>query len=308
MITCGAIILGCGGEQKTADYNIAVIAKSTGSDFWQNVKRGVNTAAIEYNTNVTFIGPENEEDWSAQNTMIVSAVARGADAIVLSAIDYELTRDAVDAAAAAGVRIITIDSGVDSGNVSAFIGTDNTEAGRLAGKAALELCGDTPAVLGLVNYSESTENVREREEGLRAFAAENGMTVAAVANVESNTESATAGAKKLLSEHPEINVIIGFNEWMTLGVGYAVQDMGLSEEVAAVGFDSNVVSVGMLETGEMDALIVQNPFAIGYLGVKSAVELLGGKDIAAVDNTSIIVVTKENMFEPEVQRILFKFW
>ena len=273
MITCGAIILGCGGEQKTADYNIAVIAKSTGSDFWQNVKRGVNAAAIEYNTNVTFIGPENEEDWSAQNTMIVSAVARGADAIVLSAIDYELTRDAVDAAAAAGVRIITIDSGVDSGNVSAFIGTDNTEAGRLAGKAALELCEDTPAVLGLVNYSEST-----------------------------------AGAKKLLSEHPEINVIIGFNEWMTLGVGYAVQDMGLSEEVAAVGFDSNVVSVGMLETGEMDALIVQNPFAIGYLGVKSAVELLGGKDIAAVDNTSIIVVTKENMFEPEVQRILFKFW
>ena len=308
MITCGAIILGCGGEQKTADYNIAVIAKSTGSDFWQNVKRGVNAAAVEYNTNVTFIGPENEENWSAQNAMIVSAVARGADAIVLSAIDYELTRDAVDAAAAAGVRIITIDSGVDSGNVSAFIGTDNTEAGRLAGKAALELCGDTPAVLGLVNYSESTENVREREEGLRAFAAENGMTVAAVANVESNTESATAGAKKLLSEHPEINVIIGFNEWMTLGVGYAVQDMGLSEEVAAVGFDSNVVSVGMLETGEMDALIVQNPFAIGYLGVKSAVELLGGKDIAAVDNTSIIVVTKENMFEPEVQRILFKFW
>ena len=90
MITCGAIILGCGGEQKTADYNIAVIAKSTGSDFWQNVKRGVNAAAIEYNTNVTFIGPENEEDWSAQNTMIVSAVARGADAIVLSAIDLSL--------------------------------------------------------------------------------------------------------------------------------------------------------------------------------------------------------------------------
>ena len=84
--------------------------------------------------------------------------------------------------------------------------------------------------------------------------------------------------------------------------------MGLSEEVAAVGFDSNVVSVGMLETGEMDALIVQNPFAIGYLGVRSAVELLGGKDIAAVDNTSVTVVTKDNMFEPEVQRILFKFW
>ena len=87
------------------------------------------------------------------------------------------------------------------------------------------------------------------EEGLRAFASENGMTIAAVANVESNTESATAGAKELLSEHPEINVIVGLNEWMTLGVGYAVQDMGLSDKVAAVGFDSNVVSVGMLETG-----------------------------------------------------------
>ena len=308
MITCGAIILGCGGKQKTADYDIAVITKSTGSDFWQNVKRGVNAAAVEYHTNVTFNGPDNEENWAAQNTMIVSAVARGADAIVLSAIDYELTRDAVDAAAAAGVRVITIDSGVDSDNVSAFIGTDNTEAGRLAGKAALDLCGGETAVIGLVTYSESTENVREREEGLRAFAAENGMTVAAVVSVESNTESATAGAKKLLSEHPEINVIIGFNEWMTLGAGYAVQEMGLSEKVIAVGFDSNVVSVGMLETGEMDALIVQNPFAIGYLGVQSAVELLGGKEISSVDNTSVTVVTKENMFEPEIQRILFRFW
>lgn len=85
----GIIILSCSGESSPQDsYKIAVIAKSTVSDFWQNVRRGVKAAATEYNIEISFDGPENEEDYVAQNEMITSAVARGVDVIVLSAIDY----------------------------------------------------------------------------------------------------------------------------------------------------------------------------------------------------------------------------
>lgn len=126
-------------------------------------------------------------------------------------------------------------------------------------------------------------------------------------NVDSNIESATAGALELLNEHPEINAIVGFNEWTTLGVGYAVEQLGLADTVAAVGFDSNVVSIGMLETGEMDALIVQNPFAIGYIGVQTAYELLNNGEVDETILTSATVVTRENMFSESIQRILFRF-
>lgn len=349
----GIIILSCSGESSPQDsYKIAVIAKSTVSDFWQNVRRGVKAAATEYNIEISFDGPENEEDYVAQNEMITSAVARGVDVIVLSAIDYYESVDAVNAAVAAGVKVVMIDSGVDSDRISSFIGTDNYGAGRLAGEAALdavtkmhngddsssdsvtdsssdsvadtEFNGDnvtksndtsdndddfdySKIIIGLVNYDPNSANGQEREAGLRAVAEENGATVAGVVNVDSNIESATAGALELLNEHPEINVIVGFNEWTTLGVGYAVEQLGLADEVAAVGFDSNVVSIGMLETGEMDALVVQNPFAIGYLGVQSAYLLLSGTEIAQSTLTTATVVTKDNMFDEQNQRILFRF-
>lgn len=111
----------------------------------------------------------------------------------------------------------------------------------------------------------------------------------------------------MMREHPDINVIVGFNEWMTLGVGYAMRELGTAAGVYAVGFDSNVVSVGMLETGEMDALIVQNPFAMGYLGVASACDAIAGKTLDKNVDTATTVVTKSNMYDPDIQRILYRF-
>lgn len=112
----------------------------------------------------------------------------------------------------------------------------------------------------------------------------------------------------MLKEHPEINVIATFNEWTSLGVGYAVEELGIGEETFVAAFDSNVVSVGMLETGEVDALIVQNPFAMGYLGVECAYSLINGlePEKKTVD-TATMVITRENMFDEECQKVLFAF-
>ena len=75
-----------------------------------------------------------------------------------------------------------------------------------------------------------------------------------------------------------------------------------------VAFDSNVVSVGMLETGEVDALIVQNPYAMGYLGVENAYNLINGLQVEKEEiDTSLLIVTKENMYDEESQRLLFSF-
>ncbi len=97
----------------------------------------VNSAAIEYNVSVSFEGPENEEDYKAQNDMIKKAVSDGADVILLSAIDYVKSNDAVEYAVNSGVKVITIDSSIESENVSLFIGTDNVGAGKAAGEAAV---------------------------------------------------------------------------------------------------------------------------------------------------------------------------
>ena len=300
----------CACSKTDSKEYIAVIAKAVNSDFWHNVNNGVLSAATEYNVTVTFEGPENEENYYAQNALIEAAVKNGADAIVLSAIDYNNSVDTVNAAVREGVKVIAIDSDVNSDAVSLFIGTDNIAAGKEAGKAAVDgFSADSEIIIGLVNYNANTDNGNQREKGFREYIGTvSNARIAASVTAESNEESATAAAEKLLKQNPRINVIVGFNEWMTLGVGNAVKNLGLSKKVRSVGFDSNLISVGMLETGEMDALIVQNPFAIGYLGVEKAAALISGESLPSREiYTDVTTVTKENIFDNDIQKILFRF-
>ena len=300
----------CACTKTDSKKYIAVITKAVNSDFWHNVNNGVLSAATEYNVSVTFEGPENEEDYNAQNALIEAAVKNGADAIVLSAIDYNNSVDTVNAAVREGVKVVTIDSDVNSDAVSLFIGTDNIAAGKEAGKAAVDgFSADSEIIIGLVNYNANTDNGNQREKGFREYIGTvSNARIAASVTAESNEESATAAAERLLRQNPRINVIVGFNEWMTLGIGNAVKNLGLSKKVRSVGFDSNLISVGMLETGEMDALIVQNPFAIGYLGVEKAAALISGESLPSGEiYTDVTRVTKENIFDNDIQKILFRF-
>ena len=112
----------------------------------------------------------------------------------------------------------------------------------------------------------------------------------------------------LLDRNPKINVIATFNEWTSLGVGWAIRDIEARDRIWVTAFDSNAVSVGMLETGEVDSLIVQNPYAMGYLGVEAAVYLVNetGKPQESI-GTDTILVNRDNMFEEECQKLLFPF-
>ena len=285
----------------TESKKIAVIVKALDSDFWHSVKSGADAAATEYNISVTFEGPENEEDYENQNSLIASAVNNGADAIVLSAIDFEKSAQAVNEAVKSGVKVITIDSDVDSKQVSMFIGTDNVEAGRKAGEACTAgFAGSEKINIALINYYKSTKNGMQREEGFREYISgiPNADIVTSV-NVNSNTESVASAVGALLEENEDINVIVGFN---------AIEKLELSDKISAVGFDTNSVSVGMLESGEIDTLIVQNPFAIGYLGVKNAAELISGRGVAQKTlYTDVVTVNKENLFDKDIQKLVFRF-
>lgn len=293
---------------ETNRHYVAVIAKSTTSAFWKSVFAGANAAGTEYNLTLTVEGPENEEDYQTQNEMIRRAVENGAEVIVFSAVDYQANAEAINAAVQEGVKIVVIDSDVNSDQVSCRISTDNYQAGRMAGKAVLSEEAEELNV-GIVNFDKNSANGQQREEGLREELMEDErVRIVEAINVISTIEDSMEGTVRMLKEHPEINVIATFNEWTSLGVSYAIRDLGLAEETSVVAFDSNVVCVGMLETGEVDALIVQNPYAMGYLGVECAYNLINEIPIedSQVD-TATTVITRENMFEEDCQKVLFSF-
>lgn len=302
-------LCGCKSDKNKKIY-IAVIAKSVNSDFFKKMESGVQSAATEYNVKVTFEGPESEENFEAQNALIDKAVKNSADAIILSAIDYTRSDKPVENAVKKGVKVITVDSGVSSKLVDMFIGTDSFAAGKAAAKAGIEAFNNNVDIkIGLISFLETTANGQQREKGFKQAVSEaEKAEIVASSPSESNVESAKQAAIKLISENPGINMLAGFNEWITLGIGEAVKELGISDRVCAVGFDSNLNSVSMLETGEMDVLIVQNPFAMGYLAVKNAAALVGGETFSEKEEfTAVTAVTKNNMFSESIQKTLFSF-
>ena len=297
-------------DSTTTRYRVALVAKNNrDSEFWDAVFTGAEAAATEYNLQLTITAPDDEEDYAAQNQLIADAVEDGAQAIVFSAIDYEANAAAIDAAAAAGVTVISVDSAVNSDNVAAYIGADNYGAGRMAAQSALDGTAGTLCV-GLINYEVNGANGRDREQGARDAFAESGRArITAAVSTHPNAASARADTLAMLRTHPEINVLIGFNEPLAVGVAQAVDSLGLTGQVHAVSFDSNVNCIELLQTGAVAALVVQNSYAMGYLGVEKAWQVLQGEkfDSTALIDTATTIVTKENMFTMESQKAMFSF-
>lgn len=309
-VLLSVLLCGCGRDPASSEqHTVTLVAKSTQTEFWLSVFAGAEAAATEYNLNLDIIGPETEEDYESQNQMIADAVEGGTEAIVFSAIDYENNAAAIDAAAHEGVKIVAIDSSVDSDLVSTYIGTDNYAAGQMAAQAALDRVGGQLKV-GLVNYDISSANGQERERGaVDTFTASGRAEILAVVNTLAEAEQARTDAAVLLLEHPEINVLLAFNEPTSVGAAQAVEDLGRTEDVFLVGFDSNVVTVDGLQEGSVDALVVQNPYAMGYLGVESAYKLLAGQNdgMEHTVDTSTQIVDRDNLFTMDSQKALFAF-
>lgn len=305
-----ALLLGgCGVNSVAEQHTVALVAKSTETEFWLSVFAGAEAAATEYNLKLTITGPETEEDYETQNRMVADAVSAGADALVFSAIDYENNASAIDEAARAGVKIVAIDSSVASDMVSTYIGTDNYAAGQMAAQAALDRV-EGELTVGIVNYDISSANGQEREHGAVDLLGESGRAVvAAVINTLAEAGQAKEDTEAMLAEHPEINVLLAFNEPTSVGAAEAVSELSLSESVFLVGFDSNVATVDGLQEGSVDALVVQNPYAMGYLGVESAYKLLSGQgdSLQKTVDTSTQVVDRENIFTMDSQKALFAF-
>lgn len=304
------LLTGCAQGQPSGEpYSVYMIVKSTTTQFWKSVFAGANAAKSEYNVDLTILGAPTEEDYAAQNEFIKQAIRDRADAIIFSAISYTENAAAIDEAAAAGIKVVVIDSDVDSEGVLVRIGTDNVEAGRISARAALDTDMES-FVVGIVNCDVHTQNGQEREQGFREVLLQDSRVKGIyTVNVVTDQRMAKQAAEKLLLDHPEINVLIGLNEPLAVGTALAVDELGLNGQVREIAFDTNLKCIELLQTGAVSALIVQNPYAMGYLGVEKAWQALQGEhfDAHTVIDTATTVVTKENMFTMESQKALFSF-
>lgn len=286
---------------------IEVIVKTDSNDFWQTVKLGTEAAAKEFGVNVIFKYPSNEKDAEDQIRLVEDAISKKVDAIVLAACDYKKLVEVSEKATDQGIPIIVIDSEIDSSKVSSFIATDNIEAGKLAGKKLVQLVGEKCNIV-VMNFVKEAASGKKREEGLMEEL-KNYKNIKILDIEYSYSDEILAGklTKKVLDKYNNIDAFVALNAPTTEGVADVIKKMNLGGKIKIIGFDSTPEEINFLEEDIIQATIVQNPYAMGYIGVKNALYVSNNKKIDKYIDTGSTVINKDNMYLPENQKLLFPF-
>jgi ribose transport system substrate-binding protein len=302
---------GCGGKQESGRTTIAVIPKGTSHVFWQSIHAGAAKAASELNVDIIWRGPLREDDRDSQVSEVEGFVSRGVSGIVLAPLDETALAVPVANAVQRGIPVVIIDSGLKGEGYVSFVATDNRKGGRLAGEQLAKLLGGQGKVV-LLRYTEGSDSTHNREEGfLEAMKASPGIQVLSSNQYGgADVEGAYKKSEALLSNYQQpdgklaLDGIFCPNESTSFAMLRVLQDNGWAGKVRFVGFDSSDNLAKGLRDGQVDALILQDPVRMGYLGVKAMVERLQGKPVEKRIDTGVHVVTKENMDTPEMKDLV----
>jgi ribose transport system substrate-binding protein len=308
----------CGGGDigtKTKTLKIAVIPKGTSSPYWNIVHAGAVKAQQELQSTqpieILYRGSVKESESAQAIAVVEDMINQQVDAIVLAPNDAGALARIVDRATAKKIPVIIIDSAVNTDTYKSYVATDNKKGGAMGGEELAKRLGNKGKVI-MLRYQAGSASTNEREEGaLTALKAHPEIQLADTNKYGGDTDDACQkNAENLLAGYKNadgtlsIDGIFCPNLTTTFGMLKALQTTKSIGKVKFIGFDSSEALVKAMKEGQMDALVVQDPINMGYLGVKTAVDVINGKKVDRLVDTGVHLVTKENMDTPASKEIL----
>lgn len=288
---------------------IAVIVKTTNSNFWQNVSLGADAAiATQGEHTLSFNGPASESAIADQVSLVENAINRGVAAIVLAPSDPESLAPVVRRAFESGIPVAIIDSMLAEGNedyYQTFLSTDNCAAGELAAQTMIEQAGTTGKV-AIMSYVAGVGSEIGRVGCFSDYLAAN-SEIEIVGPFYSQSQMATAlnQTTDILASNADLVGIFGANEPTAIGMGRAIEQAGRAGQLVAIGFDGNEDLQDMVRSGTLAAIAVQGSFQMGELGVQAVLDVLAGETIEDFIDTGVVMVTQENIDTPEAMNVLY---
>ncbi len=305
-----SMIAGCGksGEKsgKGGKITIAVIPKGTTHEFWKSIHAGAVKASRELGVDIQWNGPLREDDREEQSKIVETFIASGVSAIVLAPLDDRSLMPPVMEAKGRGIPTVVIDSGLQGDSHSSFVATDNFKGGVLAAGRLGELLGGKGRII-MLRYQEGSASTAERERGFMETMNSRFPDIQFLSDNQyagATTETAFTASENLLNTFTKPDAIFTPNESSTFGCLRALQSRGLAGKIVFVGFDSSTKLVEALRNKEIQGLVLQNPFNMGYLGVKTATAIIRGENFEKRIDTGVMLATPENMDDPEIKQLL----
>ena len=291
---------------------IAVIPKGTSHEFWKSIHAGAIKASRELSTQgndveVIWKGPLREDDREQQIQVVEGFTSQGVDGIVLAPLDNRALVRPVEEAKSANVPTVIIDSGLDSNSIVSFVATDNRKGGMLAADRLGQLLSGKGKVI-LLRYAEGSASTQDREDGFLQEIKQKFPGIELISSDQyagATRDTAKRASENLLNRFgEEVQGIFCPNESTTAGMLLALQDIGKAGKVTFVGFDTSQTFIDAMRAKQLHGIVVQNPFNMGYLGVRTMVESLQGKTVDKRIDTGVTMITSDNLDAADTQTLL----
>lgn len=292
-------------ERRLSLVYIPKVEDST-NDFWKALILGTKMAAKEYNADIEIKAPNEENDIVRQNELLKEAISEEPDAILFSPSSFTESNDLLKEAKEKGIRISFIDSYTEEKVQDLTVATDNLEAGEKLGKFAATLL-DPDDQIAIVAHVKGVSTAVEREEGFRKGLGDLAKNIVEVVYCDSQYEKSRKLTQELMEKYPNLKMVAGMNEYSSVGAARAVKAAGAKDRIQVVGVDSSQEAVQLMENGVFKGLVVQKAFKMGYIGVKETILMLRGKSYEKDVNSGCELVTPDNMYDSEIEKLLFPF-
>ncbi len=299
---------GTATTQSAGALRIAVIPKGTTHAFWRAVEAGAKDAGQKLGVDIVWKGPLKEDDRSTEIQLVEQFAGEGISGIVLAPLDSKALLKPVRLAASQKIPVVIMDSALDGEagkDFVSFVATDNKKGGELGGERLAKLMDNKGKVV-LLRYAPGSASTEAREAGfLEAIAKHPEMKLIVENRFGGSTaDSAAKIALNMIDSLKDCDGIFCPNESTTAGMLVALRPAGISGKKKFVGFDATTDLVKALENDDVQALVAQNPYKMGYEGVNTVVNHIRGEKVEKRVDTGVFLISKDNLKDPEIQDLL----
>lgn len=297
------------GSAQKASLVIGMVAGISTDAFYVTMHHGAEAAAKVLGVNLVW---EGAPEWSyAKQTPIVNAmVARHVGALIVSPTDKTAMVPPIKAAFQAGIPVFETDTVANDGVHLSLVTSDNLDGGRKAADILAKLLGERGEV-ALINTIPGVSTTDDRQTGfLEEIKKYPNVKVVATQYDQDDKSKATSIVSSWLLAHPNLGGVFAANELSGDGASVAIADAHKTGAVKLVEYDAEPAQVRDLKRGVVQALIVQRPFAEGFLGVEYAYNYLQGWGAGSFPKAvtlPAVVATKDNMGDTSISRWFYSF-
>ena len=291
--------------QKTPPIHLAVIPKSVGLDYWSKVHAGAMCAARQMpGVEVTWNGVTDETDVVGQLNLLNNYIAQGVNGLVYAATDATAMGEISTSAGKAGIKVVSIDSGTtpQPKNVP-LIETNNVAAAKLAADQLAKAIGPAGGKVAIIAFHAGTQTNDQRVQGFESeLKRYSKLHLVGIQYSQNDYNTALTVTANILTANPDLKGLFAANESSDVGAVEAVRIAHKVGKVKIIGWDTSPDEVDGVRQGIVAGLISQDPFRMGYDGVRAVVSILRHQGHANNENTGAVMVTRSNLNNPTVRQ------